>query len=155
MRAIISILKSCGVQNVPSLKTFRKMQKDLRSRLAVNSKRNVSPKGNVFYVNDMLKLIGEDLSNPLVREHLQFYPEERKPISQAWHADKWLKETELDRLTPMAISKKGEHFYVKEITRCKDGTLIYPVRWVIRNNTLTADSFKLEVSRVATFAQIG
>lgn len=69
--------------------------------------------------------------NPLVRPHLVFYPGDAgNESSQTWHGEKWLKTASDDVLTPMAKHPRtGTHFYIRELTRCKDGTFFLPERW--------------------------
>ncbi|KAJ6598731.1 hypothetical protein B0H10DRAFT_2085071, partial [Mycena sp. CBHHK59/15] len=53
-------------------------------------------------VNDLAAIIAQEMSNPTVREHLHFLPEDTKPsLSQAWQAGRWLDELDSDLTTPM------------------------------------------------------
>lgn len=51
MSMFIFILKECGVPNVPSLKTLRRVQTGLRLSVVIPTHRRVSERGNIFYVN--------------------------------------------------------------------------------------------------------
>lgn len=51
MSMVIFILKECGVPNVPSLKTFRRVQTGLRESVRMPTYKRVSDRGNIFYVN--------------------------------------------------------------------------------------------------------
>lgn len=53
MRTIIFVLREAGVKNVPSLKTLHRVQEKLRKQVGYPTVRHVSPRGNVFYVNDI------------------------------------------------------------------------------------------------------
>ena len=53
MRTIIFVLREAGVKGVPSLKTLRHVQEKLRERVGFPTVRHVSPRGNVFHVNDI------------------------------------------------------------------------------------------------------
>jgi len=73
----------------------------------------------------------QDIANPLLRPYMQFYPEDGEGgMSQLWHGAKWLKDIPDKFLTPMAIHPvNAQHFYVREVCQCTDGTLFLPLRW--------------------------
>ncbi len=79
-------------------------------------------------------LLRKDMSNPLTRPHMMFYPEDAGcEASQMWHGEKWLKTAPDDVLTPMVKHPEtGRHYYVGELVRCVDGTLFIPMRWFRR-----------------------
>jgi len=62
---------------------------------------------------------------------MQFYPVEGEGgMTQLWHGGKWFKDVPDDVLTPMVIHPKtSQHFYVKELCECTDGSLFIPLRW--------------------------
>lgn len=62
MRAILFVLKQCGVSGVPSLDTLRSVQKKLRKDASVPTTIHRSNRGNVFYVNDIAAQIAKVLS---------------------------------------------------------------------------------------------
>lgn len=77
---------------------------------------------------------------------MHFYPEiPDGPISEAWHAQKWRREIDRDALTPMIVHR-DRHFYVDELTRCQNGDLVIPLRWVIYKGAMHADAFKVSVN---------
>lgn len=53
MRMIIFVLKECGVPDVPSLETLRRVQDGLRENGSVPTTRHETERGNIFYVNDI------------------------------------------------------------------------------------------------------
>ena len=71
------------------------------------------------------------MSNPLVRPHMNFYPEDANgSMSQTWHGTKWLKDLPDHLLTPMIIHPNSEkHFYIGELCYCRDKTWFIPQRW--------------------------
>ena len=79
-------------------------------------------------------LLHKDMSNPLTRPHMMFYPEDAGcEASQTWHGEKWLKMAPDDVLTLMVKHPKtGRHYYVGELVRCVDGTLFIPMHWFHR-----------------------
>ncbi|KII83200.1 hypothetical protein PLICRDRAFT_180602 [Plicaturopsis crispa FD-325 SS-3] len=67
----------------------------------VTTKANTSYLGNSFFAKHPSTLYALDWANPLLREHIHVYPEVSGPISEAWQAGKWVKEVDLDELSPM------------------------------------------------------
>lgn len=53
MCMIIFVLKECGVPDVPSLETLRRVQDGLRENGSVPTTRHETERGNIFYVNDI------------------------------------------------------------------------------------------------------
>lgn len=85
----------------------------------------------------------QDFSNPLIRPHLIFYPEDlHNKVCETWQAQKWLTEAGLENLSPMAIFQ-DQHFYVNELAQCVDDSYVLPVRWVVRDHVLCGDVFKV------------
>lgn len=61
---VLFVMRECGCLNVPSLYALRRMQKELRLRVAVPTDRHQSMKGNVFSVNNLAAQIAKVLSLP-------------------------------------------------------------------------------------------
>jgi hypothetical protein len=57
MQLILWLLKRCHVANVPSLKTLRKKQSDLREVCDLEPETVTSSLGNVFTINDPAKSV--------------------------------------------------------------------------------------------------
>lgn len=141
IKAVIFVLKEAGVENVPSYDTLRKIQKKLNKKISVPTQRNVSDTGNVYYSNDLASQIARDLANHTIRPLIQVYPEATEGVvGETWNAKKWCQEVDGDALTPMAIGAHGQHFYVNELAKCVDETLIIPLRWIKRRGELTCDA---------------
>ncbi|KAF7300738.1 hypothetical protein MKEN_01298600 [Mycena kentingensis (nom. inval.)] len=127
------ILKECGVKDVPSLKAFRKFQESLRkSDSGVSTKECTSPKGNLFYVNDIHKIIANDWGNPHTRRRIHIYPEIPADgiVREMWHAEKWRKSMDRSKLSPMWSGPDSQHYYVDEIAQLNSGKLFIPLRWM-------------------------
>jgi hypothetical protein len=78
----------------------------------------------------------------MVCKHLQLYPEMSKTVSEVWQAAKWLKEINIDDLTPMWADWKNashRHFYIKEVARLVNGEFVVPVRWLVWKKTEHAE----------------
>ncbi len=93
----------------------------------------------VWYVQ-MYLLNLKDWSNPLIRPHIQLYPEiATDSFSEVWHGDKWRRDMDPDALSPMYDA--GErHYYVNELALLRNGALVIPHRWVVYQGTVHAES---------------
>jgi hypothetical protein len=91
----------------------------------------------------------KDFANPLVRPHLRFYPEDLNgKICETWQAQKWLAEVGFANLSPM-VAVGDIHFYVNELAECADHSYVLPFRWVVRDQVLCGDAFKVVRSEVS------
>ncbi len=163
LKFIIRILKELDVQDVPSFKSFRRMQKNLDDNVNIKTIQNISPAGKVSYSNSIVSLVAlvctfctsligtrtdekhpglKDYANPKSRPFLQPYVEEKRTISESWQAHKLIEETRPELLTPM-WDKNGKHFFIFELTGLADGRIVIPIRWVIRNGEGTADAVEV------------
>ncbi|KAJ7801161.1 hypothetical protein B0H14DRAFT_3783975 [Mycena olivaceomarginata] len=135
---IIHFAKQLGDPNVPSLKGFRKMQKNLQSTCGNKPTKITSQFGNIFYMNDIRDTFARDMANPLVAPHMHFYPEETDgPISEVYQAERWMEYTP-SQLTPM-FSKGHKRFWIEELAQLKDGTFVIPHTLLVRSGILTSD----------------
>ncbi|KAH8809502.1 hypothetical protein DL96DRAFT_1440046, partial [Flagelloscypha sp. PMI_526] len=130
---ILWAMKMAGTPNVPSLYTFRKVQTKLCSQGGVPSIECKSSEGNVFFMNDIRKIIAHDWTNPQTRRDIHVYPEilANGVISEVWHANKWCKCLPIENLSPMLDAGHGRHFFVSELARTIDNQLVIPQRWVL------------------------
>ncbi|KAF7320691.1 hypothetical protein HMN09_00154300 [Mycena chlorophos] len=151
MKLFLYILKECGVPNVPNITSLRKFQKSLLP--TIESK---LVQGNIFHVNDIRKIIGHDWTNPAIRPHIRVYPEipPNGVVSEMWHGEKWRKTMDSSKLSPMYTSSDDQHYYVDELAQLKNGKLIIPTRWVMRDGpqNVFADAYEvsLDVQNLAT-----
>lgn len=53
MDILLFAMRELGLPGIPSLRTLRRAQDDLREKIAIPSVRHQSVRGNVFYVNDI------------------------------------------------------------------------------------------------------
>lgn len=83
------------------------------------------------------------MANPQVREHLVFLPEDSgKKLSEAWQAERWLKELDGDLTTPMIRSQKQD-FYIWEPAMLRGRTVCMPVRWFRRGRKTMCRAWKM------------
>ncbi|KAJ6549107.1 hypothetical protein DFH09DRAFT_1262788 [Mycena vulgaris] len=144
LKAIIWVMKECGTPNVPSFYALRKMQAKLTRDVGLKPRHHISSLDNQFFMNHPNDLIRLDFANPLVREHLHFYPEITTTISESWQAAKYVNEIDVDELSPMWANWNGashRHFYVKELAQCQNGKYFIPLKWIVYKHEVHADGY--------------
>jgi hypothetical protein len=67
------------------------------------------------------------------------------PITELWHADKWLKEIDPNLLTPMFVQSSSRHFYIQELATLTSGLFVIPVRWIMFQNALHAQAWMVSI----------
>ncbi|EDQ99232.1 uncharacterized protein LACBIDRAFT_316826 [Laccaria bicolor S238N-H82] len=124
----------CVSSCISSFSALRRLQARLTKEINVEPEHHTSSLGNHFYMNHPIDLLALDWANPLVRDHIQVYPEICDTISEPWQADKWLKEIPFDELSPMWADWKvtpHRHFYIKEVAQLANNEFVIPMRWVM------------------------
>lgn len=87
------------------------------------------------------------MSNPKVRPHLHFYPEDcGTRLEETRQASKWLNELSPDEATPM-IRLRKEDYYVYEPTLLTDGTVCVPFRWFTRHGKFYGKAWAIKPIR--------
>jgi hypothetical protein len=86
---------------------------------------------------------------------MQLYPEidPTNGISEMWHGEKWTKELTENELTPMwcDFTRPGaKHYYVREITEVDNGSFVLPLKWVVKEGAVHAESRKLHYSKTVS-----
>ncbi|KAG8914101.1 hypothetical protein FRC01_004225 [Tulasnella sp. 417] len=152
MRLILWVMKQAGCPNAPSFTGLRKTQAELRKIIGLKTHQYTSQIGNIFYMNDIPKLISQDISNPLTAGHIRWYPEENSDgrVSEAWHAGRWAKELPNEKLSPM-YAQGLKHYYVNEISQTSTGRYVIPLKWIMRDGELTADAYDVQISPAGKF----
>ncbi|KAF9783812.1 hypothetical protein BJ322DRAFT_1021595 [Thelephora terrestris] len=144
MKVFLWVLKESGVQSVPSFRQLRDTQAKLCETSGTPSKLYKSAHGNLFYMNDIRKIITNDYANPLVCPHIRIYPETPDgPITEIWHAEKWRKEMDLGLLSPM-YADGARHYYVLEFACLKNGDFVVPAWWLTYKGRVKADVFQVK-----------
>lgn len=115
MEVLMFAMRELGVRDVPSLRTFRRAQKKLRTEISHPSNRCESVRGNIFYINDIATQVARVktfyhfiIFYFLTRRHIGL----RKPIDPAlppsvsWE-NQWIRERSLQ------CRQVGEREYTK------------------------------------------
>ncbi|KAJ3804621.1 hypothetical protein F5876DRAFT_82864 [Lentinula aff. lateritia] len=111
-----------GVSNAPS----------------TDAAKRVGPLGHVYYINQLAGLIRQEMANPNIWPHIRHYPEDSgQYIEHAWQADAW-KNLDPDLASPM-VHLGGQDFYIHELAKLDDGTLIMPFHWFTRSQVAPGD----------------
>ncbi|KAF8510914.1 hypothetical protein JB92DRAFT_3118557 [Gautieria morchelliformis] len=106
------------------------LRASLQKELGVQSVRRVGSLGHTYYTNDMAQVLAQEMSNPLVRPHLGFYPEAtHTSLDDAFQGSRWLKEMHPALLTPM-VRVRGQDYFVLEPVMLRDGSVVMFHRWL-------------------------
>ncbi|KAJ3910853.1 hypothetical protein F5877DRAFT_8582, partial [Lentinula edodes] len=96
------------------------------------------PLGHVYYLNELDGLIRQEMGNPDIRPHIRHYCEDSgQHLEHAWQAQAW-KELDPTLATPM-VRKGNQDFFVHELARLDNGTLVMPFRWFTRSSGVPGD----------------
>ncbi|KAJ7019780.1 hypothetical protein C8F04DRAFT_1404097 [Mycena alexandri] len=132
-----------GLRDLPSDRVMDDIDKVLQPLCGIQSIRYSGKLGHVYYTNDLAGIIAQEMANPIVRDKLQFLPEDSGPsLSQAWQASRWLHELDSDLTTPM-IRLNAQDYFIHEPAVLKDGSVCMPTRWFKRNNDTWARVWRM------------
>ncbi|RDX39427.1 hypothetical protein OH76DRAFT_1327962, partial [Lentinus brumalis] len=113
------------------------LEEKLRKQCGVKTEAQKSEQGNIFYTNSITDLVCRDLSQPDLAKHLIIYPDETpQPISE-FHQANYHKELPRSELTPSYYGN-SKHFFVDEVCRLRNGSLVIPRVWVTRGGAVYA-----------------
>ncbi|KAK7007194.1 hypothetical protein R3P38DRAFT_3325581 [Favolaschia claudopus] len=134
----IWLLKVNNVDDVPSVKAMQELNVMLQTICGIESIPYNGALRHKYYVNSLAQIIAQEMSNPKVRPHLQFYPEDSgKVLEEARQGKRWLEELPSEKTTPMVRIGKQD-YYIHEPAMLRDGTFCMPFRWFMRGNILFA-----------------
>ncbi|KAJ3009280.1 hypothetical protein NUW54_g2837 [Trametes sanguinea] len=137
-------LSALGVKDVPSSDVTDRVLKTLQDICGVASIRYEGALGHIYYANDLAGIIAQEMSNPQVRPHLQFLPEDAGiSLSQAWQASRWRDELDPELATPM-VRHHGTDFFVHEPALLDDGRVCMPIRWFTRTGDIYAQAWLMK-----------
>jgi hypothetical protein len=135
MKVLLWFLREVGVRKVPSFDALRKMQIGLKSENIVPTVHWKSPKGHTFSFNNPCAIVANvslPFKLPLVAKHIRRYPviSQAGIVSEVWHDRKWRYDLDRHLMSPMYDAGNGNHYFIDEPARLKDGRMIIPVRWL-------------------------
>ncbi|RDB18364.1 hypothetical protein Hypma_000365 [Hypsizygus marmoreus] len=132
MRIILWGMEVLGVNGLPSVDVMKDIDVLLQSYCGVDTIRYQGAFGHIYYVNDLGKIIAQEIANPRIGKHLRYYPEDSgQSLEQCWQAQHWLRDMDPTLATPM-IRVGNQDFYVFEPTKLRDGSVVVPERWFTR-----------------------
>ncbi|KAK1218880.1 hypothetical protein PQX77_018407 [Marasmius sp. AFHP31] len=153
LKMILWLLKLCGVEEVPSFDTFRKLQANLREKCGARVNEHVSDMGNVFSSISVEDLAARDFANPMVAPEITLYPDDTDgtPISEMWQipSGRWL-ELPQDLLPPSLVVE-NKRFYIHELAELQDGRWVIPQLWITSKNVLYAECYVVNKLAVTSF----
>ncbi|KAJ3933723.1 MAG: hypothetical protein NXY57DRAFT_1060372, partial [Lentinula lateritia] len=97
-------LRVNGVEDATSIKSMKDLDMKLQSLYGIQTFKYKGAFGHLYYINSLADIISQEMCNPLVREHLSFYPEDcsSQNVSKARQFAQWLHEVPDEDLGPMA-----------------------------------------------------
>ncbi|KAJ7435966.1 hypothetical protein B0H11DRAFT_2256623 [Mycena galericulata] len=145
LELFVWLLKVNKVDDVPSVKSMQELNAILQSLCGIESIAYNGALGHKYYVNNLAQIIAQEMSNPKVRPHLSFYPEDNgKGLDEARQGTRWLNELPDEETTPMARIGTQDYF-IHEPVMLSDGRVCMPFRWFMRGKILFAKCWDLEV----------
>ncbi|KAH9807976.1 hypothetical protein DFH28DRAFT_1088454 [Melampsora americana] len=123
-----SILRRVLKVDLPDLGHIKKIRSDLKARLGLRVLERISPLGNPCFTLSVCDIISQELSNPEVGPHLEFFPEkdERVTVDRYSQSKKWREDLPPSLRVPMVVVH-GEHFFIYEPTQLEDSRVVVPV----------------------------
>ncbi|KAI9438663.1 hypothetical protein H4582DRAFT_2076295 [Lactarius indigo] len=141
------LLNANGISGTRSTVSMRCLNKTLHDMCGIQTLPYDGALGNRFYVNSLADIIAQEMANPRVRPHLRFYPEDAgRHVSEYWHARHWHQDANPMQLTPMAMIA-SQQFWVFEPCVLKNGAIVMPSRWFIRDCVIHAVAWTLRPYR--------
>ncbi|KAI0359548.1 hypothetical protein OH77DRAFT_1472817 [Trametes cingulata] len=130
-RLLLWLLQECGVKDVPSLKAYEELERQLRVQVGVPTTMHKSDFGNIFYSNSISSIICKDFSHPDLAKNIVIYPDESdRPISDFSQAD-YFKDLPRSELSP-SYYRHEKHYFVNELSRLQTQEYFIPRVWITR-----------------------
>ncbi|KAJ7633334.1 hypothetical protein DFH06DRAFT_1004418 [Mycena polygramma] len=145
LEPFIWLLKVNNVDDVPSVKSMQELNAMIQTLCGIESIPYNGALGHKYYVNSLAQIISQEMLNPKVRPHLDFYPEDSgKILEEARQGKRWLEEIPSEQTTPM-VRIGAQDYFIYEPAMLRDGTCCMPIRWFVRDKVLFAKCWDLEV----------
>ncbi|KAJ3809763.1 hypothetical protein EV368DRAFT_89490 [Lentinula lateritia] len=139
------LLRVNGIQDATSVKTMKDLDAKLQGLYGIQTFEYKGAFGHTYYVNSLADIVSQEMCNPRVRPHLEFYPEDcgGRNVSEARQSSRMLNEIPDNELGPMV--RLGHYdFYVFEPAKLRSGLVCMPHRWFKRNNRFHARCWKMQ-----------
>ncbi|KAJ3805860.1 hypothetical protein F5876DRAFT_81326 [Lentinula aff. lateritia] len=139
------LLRVNGVQDATSVKSMKDLDAKLQSLYGIQTYEYKGAFGHTYYVNSLADIISQEMCNPHVRPHLEFYPEDcnGKNVSEARQSSRMLNEIPDEELGPMV--RLGPYdFYIFEPAKLRSGVICMPHRWFKRDDQFFARCWKMQ-----------
>ncbi|KAJ3884626.1 hypothetical protein GG344DRAFT_60313, partial [Lentinula edodes] len=138
-----------GIEDATSVKTMKELDTKLQNLYRIQTYKYKGAFGHLYYVNSLADIISQEMSNPQVRNHLSFYPEDcgGENLSEARQFARWLHEIPDEELGPMVRlgpSGRSNDYYVFEPAMLRSGIMCMPHRWFKRQEKFYAWCWRLE-----------
>ncbi|KDN46955.1 hypothetical protein RSAG8_04032, partial [Rhizoctonia solani AG-8 WAC10335] len=129
---ILEFARLLGAPYVPSLHAYKEFERLMKKEMGDPTRKFTSSFGNIFYFNDIGESLAKDMSNPLSRQNMTFYPHHcGNYMAQTWHGKKMLESVSDDMLSP-TLRYEEKTYWVNEVVQRTSGTYFIPKRWVLR-----------------------
>ncbi|KAA1095459.1 hypothetical protein PGTUg99_032200 [Puccinia graminis f. sp. tritici] len=128
------ILSLTGLE-LPHWNTIRNTSENIRNLLGFHVVENESIWGNKCYSVSIPQILAQEIANPYVHPHLDFYPEETngRNVYKMSQSKKWKEELGPHQRVQMAV-RNDKHFYIFEPTQLKSRKIIIPLYFFKMNN---------------------
>ncbi|KAI6111303.1 hypothetical protein F5141DRAFT_1188430 [Pisolithus sp. B1] len=144
LQVILWGLSILGVDNIPSTWVLKDIDNSLQSQYGIPSVHYQGALGHMYYVNYLPSIIAQEMANPRVHPHIHHYPEDAGgQLNQPWQASRWLCEIDPTIAMPM-IHKAWQDFYVFELMKLMDGTMVVPEHWYTKPAPQNSPPFDFE-----------
>ncbi|KAI6106811.1 hypothetical protein EDD17DRAFT_1782578 [Pisolithus thermaeus] len=144
LQVILWGLSILNVSNIPSTWVLKDIDNSLQSQYRIPSVCYQGALGHIYYVNYLPSIIAQEMANPCVHPHIHHYPEDAgSQLDQPWQASRWLCEIDPTITTPM-ICKAWQDFYVFELMKLMDGTMVVPEHWYTKPAPQNSPHFDFE-----------
>ncbi|KAF8602668.1 hypothetical protein BDV93DRAFT_581297 [Ceratobasidium sp. AG-I] len=137
--ALSMVQELSGELVAPSLDALGKARKRMEAITGKSTHRETTSSGVVWYRNEISSSLANDMSNPITRCDMEFYPHlecNGQRMTQVWHGAKMLYDMPDHLLTPMMrASSNGTIYYVDELVKLSDGRFFIPRRWFLKGDS--------------------
>ncbi|KAI6042116.1 hypothetical protein EDC04DRAFT_2878613 [Pisolithus marmoratus] len=144
LQVILWGLSILGVDNVPSTRMLKDIDSSLQSQYGIPSVQYEGALGHIYYINHLPSIIAQEMANLHVRPHICHYPENATGrVDQPWQVARWLYEID-PAIATLMIRKGQQDFYVFELMKLMDGTMVVPEHWYTKPSAWSSSPFDFE-----------